>query len=1739
MVKRIISFLAALTFLSNLLAGLGREGTEVQKVYAAEDTCYVLSVATGTNAGTKVVYIGVMYTDIDGFERTHIITPNDGDFAASIELANSYGDSAGLKKRDQMKKLYGIKLPEMNSVPLAAHSVDDYIFKLEYPLKEVNGFEFYLNGGGYWTCDSMSLYEVKNPNENIKGYDMKGYLSNFYYVDFEGTLLAQISYGESFGSIIKNDRDGGAATFVRNYTREYSLEHGINVSNTSKNVKNYMTTIEGGNKVELPEESRPAHPKNTTYGVELDFSSMPGSGLKGFVQAYNDCLAINCGYSEGIMMYKDPLLLEITYEDVGETKQVIYAPVMLSMACYLNDIGLGSKTVFGFAQSGDSLVFPVTLPGYVPKTDNGIIVNTPEIRLVYNDEYLDKRMQQTTAGSELAASGSIYGSAMKSVGTDAIRLTGFQIYDYMPQLSVNEIEHRLVINAPKDPIWSYAADSEGLLIEREDNPKSTVNPIYLSKLMRVWTTGMTRTSRTNVNSSYYCELDISAEEGSATLNDIEISFQYINNKGKDCSTSVMSLSTLVQEFYGYWPSNSSSGNAYTLNQVDGGKLKFMINVKDVRKFTGVKLSVQKDVSEKDHFQMAGIYVYGIDSIENASGRCRYSYDEDNILIQGLRGSNDCSYWLIDRDVATTSAYVNFAQRQFYSAGESKAFQLGVTANTIIEEEDVDWTKYKNAMTYTDTETDMGYTKVRDTYEVTVKVASDAGNMDNDAGSKNKFYFQLIFESGKKSAYVLANQQLASDGFRSGHEETFMIYTNYDYGMLSGVRIIPDDQQEDTDIYDKLKIDTISVARKTNNGIERKWTCDVYDWVSIDYADSGAYQSLQGRPGRSAAELTRSYPVTSTSYDLAFIVEIDTDGYSDGGAFEGFLKYDIAYYQADSDKLSYRSGDAVQAMADFIGNQPDYEKVVAAGGTTEETSALIDTSTMLREGKTSRFKIKLSKPEKIQSIKLTAIGKNATVWNVSAVRIYKIIGGTGGIFYEDGNVARDYDLLPAASTVGSDGMGSDYALQVLTNQTNSISINFDESGFSYELDVDADLVEWNSLIEEEPCTKDYVVNTYIYLDKNATQSLRPGEYDIIFYLYYTYDSDVAAGRSTSQKVGISGADIDRYYNPDTEAYYMPISLPNVKSIDAITMRLCKRGCAVSGQEIEFDSYPATRLYVDKVVIEQICSDVLIDTYEWQSHTPVDIGIYNESSAKHLLTKRSRNDATYLQRAIVSFGDMTEFDGALKRDSENKEYKDFGIALTYTSKNNPNKELYSITKFLSKMDIDAIRKHQYITVDFHQPEVAEVKGIRVVQQGEGEVYLDAVTVINYSDDPDGITHNAALKGYAGRDILNVINAEHDIGHKQVYQNQYMDIPCDTINAPNQYLTFTFNSGVGLTPSNAIVEAMFTYATKSGGEAAITTSNLADFVQKGNLNTKGEVEISVAMNEYESLHVIQLDPKSSDGGASWTIDSINVTGINTDGTEMLENTIYVNEQLKQRSSLTSDKAFRVNACNIYFDAAVRYIYNGVDRTDNIKSFGKDNDATDENFIKIFVDEGTNVVLNPIEASAIAGDMAKFVKGSFEDIETNLFNVKWAMQGEILSKSDKPLDAQTGADSGNISQIVFKAVNESYTEEANYIIELSSSEVSSRKIRIYVTVDKRKLPADVVYNTATGQYITTDGKRYYNPETGEYTVIDPDIQNFGELISSGNSEDTEDRTEESTGDLTPGSDEENEDNTTKEQNQ
>jgi hypothetical protein len=170
------------------------------------------------------------------------------------------------------------------------------------------------------TGRTINLFKV----DEIYGLNMAGVWSNCGYVDFKGTLIAEL------------DRSGGT-------TIECNDVDDVSIIKTNKLITNFA----GKSYVEHNTQ------EYNTFGFRLDFSDYYKAGMEGQINDYSDNKAsiLNMGIAE-------TMTLNLVYEDIYGQSRILNLPMNTSTAYWLSDgKRIGKTPVLGFGQQGGSMGF--------------------------------------------------------------------------------------------------------------------------------------------------------------------------------------------------------------------------------------------------------------------------------------------------------------------------------------------------------------------------------------------------------------------------------------------------------------------------------------------------------------------------------------------------------------------------------------------------------------------------------------------------------------------------------------------------------------------------------------------------------------------------------------------------------------------------------------------------------------------------------------------------------------------------------------------------------------------------------------------------------------------------------------------------------------------------------------------------------------------------------------------------------------------------------------------------------------------------------------------------------------------------------------------------------------------------------------------------------------------------------------------------------------------------------------
>ena len=241
-------------------------------------------------------------------------------------------------------------------------------------------------------------------------------------------------------------------------------------------------------------------------------------------------------------------------------------------------------------------------------------------------------------------------------------------------------------------------------------------------------------------------------------------FHYLSLKDKELVSDTYNVKDYVQQFYGEWAGNISEF-AYKYGFSQGSMVQFMIPLQGVREFTDVSIKVEGD----DEWQVGGITIAMVSSYEGRTAVWQEVVSKE-VELSNPSQPRYLSHLRYSRTVKADAPCFTLGNVP-RSGNPIAPGDPGWEPGTLVQDdgewttisgeggdvttkEDVDWSELSRYMTFSDTQQDLGFTKERAVYTVTVKVAGDKAAtgpdhnpIDDDCGSANLFYFQLIFENG--------------------------------------------------------------------------------------------------------------------------------------------------------------------------------------------------------------------------------------------------------------------------------------------------------------------------------------------------------------------------------------------------------------------------------------------------------------------------------------------------------------------------------------------------------------------------------------------------------------------------------------------------------------------------------------------------------------------------------------------------------------------------------------------------------------------------------------------------------------------------------------------------------------------------------------------------------------------------------------------------------------------------------
>lgn len=1242
----------------------------VKAATKAAKQMYALEITTGS-AGVDMNSISTILVSYkekkSGNNCVHAIYPKeDADHTAAF-LQD--GDEAELEKKvlTECEEKTNDGATKYQFLP---YSTRTFLFVPYNEIGEVTSVRIILSGNsGKWSIQGMRL--IKVDASSTPKSSGNAVVSGVKRVCYSGKQIMQMK-GKTY------EMGWGDADILREITTN---------SNKSTYLKNIKETDADAN-YETYNADR------DDYIVRLNIADEYMAGL--------ESLVTESGKNADIHKMKPADLLYVTvcYEDIYGTIQKANIPVISNV---LAEAYGTSGRINGLAQQGEDVAFTAHLYGFKKLvTGSG---SNHGITVTLGMDQVEKNCYITQTGSGTAQYTAKGRAAAAKNANDSISLTGIFLYKKANAALKAEITSNQLAFSFSDGAWenskpayyfSYAKNSgrkieygkvQGFDLKDNTEEKSTV-----------------KTGQRDLSGLYLVELDTADIADAATTGDLDISLTYktiggstyIGTKkdntsisdvstGMQNTTNVYSVREKVTEYYGYWQAQGADAEAYAYHRgtLRGGKLYFLLSLSDVDTFVSATVSL----NGTDEWQTSGIKISRVTSIKKRS----FAITEDlpNELIWGTHTTTtdrEITRQVEGQEIASSSEQV------LVRANKKKTIYFDETKSATETDQTEEWDPYADSMSYETACTNLGFGKNGVSYDVDVTVAgsTEANSNDGDCGSKNLFYFRLNFENGS-SAYVLANQQLSADGFRTGQTERFSVWMNRDYGELTSVDIIPDDTSSSSDIYDKLNIAKIRVNCKGSNSLNRAWEISNPGWVGIDYVEDGKKENTAGNSensGRYEGEIVRSFPVDRTTYSVRLLFAISTAEYQkEENQFSGSVRADLSYIDTNNEPQT--------VSFDLVRQMYEYDQVSGSKTNTETIDGksyyMADNSLMFRGNSVDRFFLDLSDVKSLESLQLWAKDKNGSTWRINDVGV-SLVSETGQMILNSNN-EYVYTGKTKELTSQTSETSPAYSLSVTGKDLASVTVEFKSNEIAID---DSSSSTGSAKVTRKPSGNNDTLNFYIIPDEAGRLQMDAYNMKLDFSYVNAYGGQYVNGINSMRKNGQS-------------FYVEGISTRNFSLLDQVLYR-------ATTSERDY-----SHIMGDEMVVQQVRSQVLLNTYRADMS-----GIYLDNADGTLSFERYTNQQT--QTVSLYFGKGTEE----QKLSDGKQ--DVAVSIGFqTSVGGETQNYRSPYVFLTDEQYEEIHEGMIANVDFHIPYLSKITDVRVASVGkEVNAQVEKIIVATYKGD-----------------------------------------------------------------------------------------------------------------------------------------------------------------------------------------------------------------------------------------------------------------------------------------------------------------------------------------------------------------------------------------------------------------------
>jgi len=1205
---------------------------------AKQANIFALCVGTGSQGTDKISGIVVNYVDRFGTERKETIAPTSltktYDLVKNWEYCgteeNVKGD-ARLINYDDKPLSDGQALTRMEPMTTVT-----YLFQTVTPLSYVTSIVIVGSGKAAWTCTELSVYRVSY----LYPLEEYGYYSKDWYVPFRGSLIAEAE--------LKRDSTGvKSETFAWDNEQisigtDYYRLNVYDIPDDAPNSVASKTSSGGFTYYNVVEGSKLYSTATEEYTISVELADVTNAGIESLYNVGTDVSLYSVlNNVSGFKKLKEDvqLNLKLSYIDTNGSVRSATLPLIPSAMVwtYWNLADTDKKTpIHGLFQQGETMSFGGTLPDY-------------ERGLEANITYSDKASVGGVAISSITVSRPPYRNAYVEDGVVKV--------DY--------------VDSAVD--FYTSTSTAGTIVDQGSD---------MTVQLRKWN-GTEKLSPKAGGSKYLVVVETDSMESAATTRDIQASFRYKTVSGAVSSTSAFSLENAVNDYYGYWLNTSGTDDrvAYKIMSSPGNSMSFVIEAVNLYEFESATFSIAAssttatDTSNDDDWQLKSVKIYELSELGERKA----------LLGQGdTVGTVTTNRTYFRENIYGKRGCINSANGpMMVKPGESKtiSFESGEIGGGSVSGEVVTGNKATKAqrLSYEEAVQDFGFNTRRVMYTITVKVDGSPINSveDGDNGSKNQFYFQLVFEDedGKThtSPCVLANQQLQSDGFRTGQKEIFNIYTNDDYGTPVRVNVIPDDTSSTSDVFDKLKIEYIHVSRTSNTGVDLNWETEknAVGWIDIAYREDAEQQN-----GRTNDELIRSFNLQKTGYNVKLEFGITVgNGYVNNKQFVGKVLADIVYLDSNGSKQTLPNVDVVSAIAQYA------NRVSELSATASNANATSVADYMFMDGHTNRFQLTFDDISSLVSIKLkiTQDDGNLKVEKIFARQVF----GDGTLAYNRFNeYERQYTKKPNDLTS--------------TNNPKAVTV---KSGVVSTFN----FTSGNSVLISETDEESGVT---------VTKGTSEGQNDqLSMTLELSESNEIAAGSVLPVKIIYKNIYGDAYYvernlvfDSTSGKFMIPQNDLPVTTDIAMPYQIEVGGGSFSGRQLI-----CAKLYI-------LRNSLVIDTFTF---APATTTLLDSEQTVVVALSETDMDAYAMRKGYSSEKETVYLQlGAQTKKMLLSSAKDMTVALVYTEKDDPyGYEHSSDPVSISDCGYTVVESGSILVVPMQVANVGKVKGVKLCTTADG--------------------------------------------------------------------------------------------------------------------------------------------------------------------------------------------------------------------------------------------------------------------------------------------------------------------------------------------------------------------------------------------------------------------------------------